>query len=204
MAKKKKIRKGDYGYIRSQKKKRTLYTILAFIAPLSVFFTGLFLKETRNNIFTVVAVVACLPACKLAVSMIMMYIQKSMSEEDYKEIEAHRHGLTLGYELVISAYEKQTYLDSLVVCGNNVVAYTSHEKSDIPFVEKHIEDILRQNGYYVKVKVCRRLADYTKRLDSLWEHRESLEKDIRFTPDEQYPDLTRNELIIHTIYAISL
>ena len=33
MEKKKKIRKGDFGYISSQKKKRTMYTILAFIAP---------------------------------------------------------------------------------------------------------------------------------------------------------------------------
>ena len=40
MEKKKKIRKGDFGYISSQKKKRILYTVLAFIAPLTVFFTG--------------------------------------------------------------------------------------------------------------------------------------------------------------------
>lgn len=38
MEKKKKIRKGDFGYISSQKKKRILYTVLAFIAPLTVFF----------------------------------------------------------------------------------------------------------------------------------------------------------------------
>ena len=82
---------------------------------------------------------------------------------------------------------------SVAVCGNTVVGYTSREKSDIPFVEKHIQSILRQNGYYVNVKIFRKLPDYLNRLDSLWEHRESLEKDIRFTPDETYPDLTRNE-----------
>ena len=111
MEKKKKIRKGDFGYITSQKKKRTLYTILAFIAPLSVFFTGLIIKGNRNTVFTVVAVVACLPACKFAVGMIMMYIQKPMSEKDYQQIEKHKNGLTLGYELVISAYEKQTFVE---------------------------------------------------------------------------------------------
>lgn len=30
MNKKQKIKKGDFGYIQSQKKKRTIYTILAF------------------------------------------------------------------------------------------------------------------------------------------------------------------------------
>ena len=54
------------------------------------------------------------------------------------------------------------------------------------------------------MKVFRELKGYLERLDSLNEHRESIEKDIRFTPDENYPELTRNELILHTIYAISL
>lgn len=204
MDKKKKIRKGDYGYIKSQQKKRIIYTFLAFVAPLTVFFTGLIINRSRNTVFTVIAVVACLPACKFAVDMIMMFLQKPMSEKDYRQIEQHRNGLTLGYELSISAYEKQTFLDSVAVCGNTVVGYTSREKSDVSFVEKHIRDILRQNGYYVNVKVFRRLPDYLTRLDSMWEHRESLEKDIRFTPDEKYPELSRNELILHTIYAISL
>mgnify|MGYP000441196609 FL=1 len=66
---KQKIQKGDYGYIKSQQKKRTPYTILAFLAPLLVFFTGLYIHRTRNTVFTVVAVVACLPACKFAVGM---------------------------------------------------------------------------------------------------------------------------------------
>ena len=89
MDKKKKIRKGDYGYIQSQKKKRVLYTILTFIAPLSVFFTGLFMKGDRNSVFTVVAVVACLPACKFAVSMIMMFLEKPMDPNDYEAIQRY-------------------------------------------------------------------------------------------------------------------
>ena len=163
---KKKIRKGDFGYIKTQQKKRILYTVLAFIAPLLVFFTGLYINRTRNTVFTVVAVVACLPACKFAVDMIMMFLQKPMAEKDYQEIEKHRHGLTCAYELVISAYEKQSFVDSLAVCGNNVVGYTSREKTDTAFVEKHIQDMLRQNGFYVTVKIFRRLPDYTARLES--------------------------------------
>ena len=120
------------------------------------------------------------------------------------EIELHNDGLVCAYELPVSAYEKQTFLDSVAVCGNNVVAYTSREKSDIPFVEKHIQTILRQNGYYVTIKVFRRLPEYLNRLDSMWEHHESLEEGIRFVPDENNPDLSRNELIMHTIFAITL
>jgi len=35
-------------------------------------------------------------------------------------------------------------------------------------------------------------------------HKESLEEGIKFTPDEKYPDLSRNELIRQTILAICL
>ena len=151
-----------------------------------------------------VAVVACLPACKFAVDMIMMFLQKPMAEKDYQEIEKHRHGLTCAYELVISAYEKQSFVDSLAVCGNNVVGYTSREKTDTAFVEKHIQDMLRQNGFYVTVKIFRRLPDYTARLESMWEHREALEKDIKYRPDPATPDMTRSEKIMAVLYAISL
>ena len=204
MNKKQKIKKGDFGYIQSQKKKRTIYTILALIPPLTVFFVGWIINKDRNTVFTVFAAVGCLPACKFAVSAIMMYLQKPMSEDDYKQIEQHKEGLVCAYELPVSAYEKQTFLDSVAVCGNNVVAYPSREKSDIPFVEKHIQTILRQNGYYVTIKVFRRLPEYLNRLDSMWEHHESLEEGIRFVPDENNPDLSRNELIMHTIFAITL
>lgn len=203
-ATKKKIRKGDFGYIKTQQKKRVLYTVLAFLPPLLIFFAGLYIYQTRDTVFTVAAVVACLPACKFAVDMIIIFLQKPMSEEDYREIEKHRHGLTCACELVISAYEKQSFVDSLAVCGNNVVGYTSREKTDTAFVEKHIQDILRQNGFYVTVKIFRRLPDYTARLESMWEHREALEKDIRYRPDPSAPAMTRNEKIMSVLYAISL
>ena len=35
-------------------------------------------------------------------------------------------------------------------------------------------------------------------------HKESLEEGIKFRPDEKYPELSRNELIKHTILAICL
>ena len=54
------------------------------------------------------------------------------------------------------------------------------------------------------MKIFNRLADYTGRLDTMWEHREALEKDIKFRPDPQEPELTRNEAIMRVIYAISL
>ena len=49
-----------------------------------------------------------------------------------------------------------------------------------------------------------RLDPFLERLDSMNAHKESLEEGIKFRPDEKYPELSRNELIKHTILAICL
>ena len=38
---KRKIRKGDYGYIRAERKRRILITAILFAVPLLIFFTAL-------------------------------------------------------------------------------------------------------------------------------------------------------------------
>lgn len=199
-----KVNKGDFGYIQSQKKKRTLLTAVLFAIPLLIFFTGLYATKTRLNLFTFVAIMGCLPASKCAVGMIMMLMQKPMAKEEYLQIEKRRGELVMAYELTVTAYEKNTQIDSIAVCGNTVVGYSSSPKADLPFVEKHIKDILKGNGYRVNVKIFKELKPYLERLDSLNQHREQLQEGISFTPDEKYPDLSREELIKHTILAISL
>ncbi len=199
-----KIRKGNFGYIRAQKKKRVLVTLVLFAIPLLIFFTGLAITKTRLNLFTFVAIMGCLPASKSAVGMILMLMQKPMEETAYRQIEAHKGSLEVAYELTVTAYEKSTQIDSIAVCANTVIGYTQSLKADLSFAEQHMEKILKGNGYKVNVKIFRELKPYLERLDSLNEHQEKLREGISFTPDERYPDLTREALIKHTILAISL
>ena len=110
----------------------------------------------------------------------------------------------MAYEMYMTFYEKSAYIDAVAVCGNTVAAYSSDPKIDAAFMEQNAQKIIRKNGYKVTVKIFTDLKTFTERLDSMNEHKESLEEGIRFTPDERYPDLSRNELIIHTILAICL
>jgi len=199
-----KTKKGELGYIKAQKRKRTLITAGLFAIPLIIFFTGLIMTKTRLNMFTFVAVMGCIPASRSAVSMIMMLMQKPIDTAVYQQINEKTGSLTMAYELVITAYEKNTSVDAIAVCGNHVIGYASSSKVDIPFVEKHIKDILKNNGYHVNVKIFKDIKNFQERLSSLNQNKEQLEANISYTPDEKYPDLSRNELIKHTILAISL
>ena len=54
------------------------------------------------------------------------------------------------------------------------------------------------------MKILKELKPFLERLDSMNEHKASLEEGIRFSSDDRYPGLSRNEVIKKTILAICL
>ena len=61
-----------------------------------------------------------------------------------------------------------------------------------------------KNGYKVDVKILGELRPFLERLDSMNEHKESLEEGLRFTPDPRYPDFTRDEMVKHVILNLCI
>lgn len=199
------VQKGKFGYLKAQRKKQILITVILYAAPLLLFFTGLWQTGTRKNLFTMIAVVGCLPACKWTVNVIMLFLQKPVSRELYEKIVSHEGSLITAYELTFTAYEKNTSVAAIAICGNEVIGYTADEKADTTFLEKHITNILLQNHFYgVHVKVVKDLKKYLDRMDSLNKREKELRQGIKFVPDQTYPELSREELMCHTILAISL
>ena len=98
--------KGDFGYLSSEKKRRILITSILFAVPLLIFFTALLYFHTRLTIWTVVAVVGCLPACKSLVSLIMIFRARPLDASVYKKISQHAGKLTMSYEMYMTFYEK--------------------------------------------------------------------------------------------------
>ena len=197
-------RKGEYGYLAAEKKRRILITAILFSVPLLIFFSAILYFHTRLTVWTVIAVVGCLPACKSLVSLIMIFRAKPVSADVYHKIHEHAGELTMSYEMYMTFYEKSANIDAFAICGNTVAGYSSDPRIDASFMEKECQKILRGNGFKATVKIFTRLDPFLERLDSMNAHKESLEEGIKFRPDEKYPDLSRNELIKHTILAICL
>lgn len=204
-----KVRKGTYGYVRYEKKRRLLVTIGMFVMPLAILIAGLIIcNGDKNNIFTVIAVVGCLPGCKSMVGLIMMMMQKSAKKETVEEIQGHAGNLLMLYEMFFTKEQDSLMVDAVAVCGYEVVGYTTHAKSrkQIEDCEKHIGKMLRANGYKNHVKIFDQMKPYLERLDSLNRNYQELESDAseKFVPDERYPDLSRDELVKHNLLAIVL
>ena len=204
-----KVRKGTYGYVRYEKKRRLLVTIGMFVMPLAILIAGLIIcNGDKNNIFTVIAVVGCMPGCKSMVGLIMMMMQKSAKKETVEEIQGHAGNLLMLYEMFFTKEQDSLMVDAVAVCGYEVVGYTTHAKSrkQIEDCEKHIGKLLRANGYKNHVKIFDQMKPYLERLDSLNRNYQELESDAneKFVPDERYPDLSRDELVKHNLLAIVL
>ena len=198
------IQKGDPGYIKAEQKRRMLITALLFAVPLLIFFSALFYFKTRLTIWTVIAVVGCLPACKSLVSLIMIFRCKPVEPQILHQIQEHAGSLVMSYEMYMTFYEKSAAIDAFAICGNTVTGFSHDSGIDVHFMEEECQKILRGNGFKANVKIFTRLPAFLERLDSMNERKDSLEEGIRFRPDEKYPELSRNELIKHTILAICL
>ena len=204
-----KVRKGNCGYVRYEKKRRLMVTIAMFLLPLAILIAGLIIcKGDKNNIFTVVAVVGCLPGCKSTVGLIMMMMQKPAPKETVESIQAHAGNLLMLYEMFFTKEKDSLMVDAVAVCGYEVACYTSQAKNrqQIEDCEKHIAKLLRANGYKSHVKIFDQMKPYLERLDSLNKNFEELGADAgkKFVPDERYPDLSRDEMVKHNLLAIVL
>lgn len=200
----KKVPKGNFGYIQYEKKKRLLITLILFAIPAIIFTTGILMTHTRKNMFTFVAIMGCLPASKCAVNLIMIWLQKPMKKELYDRIREHVKDMSVIYEATVSAYEKNTPFSCIVVTGLNVVGLARDTSADVPFIEQHMKKIIQGNGYKINVKVFTDEKQFLRRVDELYANREELEANVPFKPDEDYPDLSRNELVKNVILAICI
>lgn len=198
-----KEKKGYYGYVKKERMKRLGITVLLFAIPLLLFITGYLTTKTTKNLFTVIAVVGCLPACKALVGLIMILLVKPMQASDYREIRKHAGQVLVGYELYITSYEHSEFVCAAAVHGGQIICYSDRLKNPPELLEDHIAGLMQQNGFKEKVKVFTRLEQFTDRLDSMNAHYEELDK-TAFTPDPRYPEYNRNQLIMHLLYRLAL
>ena len=162
-----KIQKGDYGYLKHQKKIEILKTSIMFALVIIIFIAGYVTTKSRLNLFTLVAVLGCLPASKELVSLIMILPRKSLEPGLYEKISPGVDKSSVAYELVMTSYEKTMPLDCLAILGNTMIGYAGSDKADVSLLEKHIRDICNGNKYKVTIKIFKDLDAFLDRLAQL-------------------------------------
>ena len=186
------------------KKSQILKTFLFFLIPISIFVLGYVSSTgTKRNYFTILAIVGCLPACKEMVNVLMFLKRRFPCRKGlYEEIEAHGGKLTRAYELVLTTYEKNYPVHSLVISGNEIAGYTTMKNTDLKPLQEHIVKMLKENGISgIHVHIFPDLKTYLDRVDALAKRDP---EEIPFTPDERFPGMNREQCIRELILSLSL
>lgn len=165
-----KMTKGCYGYLARQKKKEVVKTIVYFALSLSIFAMGYFSTGTKMNLLTIVAVLGCLPASKSAVSAFMYLKAAGCSGDCYQDVKSYEEkgDTLLLYDLYLTSYLKNFQISVMAVKNNALCGYTEDDKCDLNAGERHIEDMLLQNGFGgLTVKLFQDRAKFTERLGQM-------------------------------------
>jgi len=162
------IPKGSFGYIQRKHILEVVKTIVYFAVSLSLYIAGIAATGSNKNLLTIVAVLGCLPASKSTVSMIMFLRFKGCSKAVYETLEHKYENLYALYDMVFTSYDKNFEIDHMVINDKVICAYSEKEKLDERACEKHLTEMLVQNGFKnITVKVFKDISKYQKRLEQL-------------------------------------
>lgn len=195
-----KIKKGDYGYIDSNKKISTIKALSGLGLILIIFIMGIIITKTRLNWFTFSSVLCALPVGKMVVNMIMTFSHKSIPIDLYNKIKAKEEDITVIYDLVITSDESAMQIDSVTIKGNTLCAYTSDNKLNEEKTTKYIKTILANNGCNASIKIFKNLDSFLMRIDEIKNNLDSEEK----SDTAKDRDKKKEVKAVETLLAISI
>ena len=172
----KKTEKGTPGYLSYKKRIEIIRTIIYFGIVAAIFLLGYFQTKTRLNLFTVAAVLGCLPAAKGLVGVIVRLPYRSVDKKIVSDLSEKAGNLTACYDLVFTSTEKIMAVDCIVVSGSTIFGYTHYAKTDPEETQKHIKNILDENGFTgFTVRILREYKPFLARAEGL-DHIAAVEK----------------------------
>lgn len=163
-----KISKGSYGYIRNARIRTLVFVILLYVASLGIFFGAAAYFHTRQNWFSILAILIILPAARYTVNLVMLYRAIPCSVKAHHEISQHIGHLEGAWELYLTSEKKSFAVSHLAVAGKSIACLTEDPKCSAEEGEQHIRKMLQANGFHgYTVKIFSSLPRYLDRLDQM-------------------------------------
>lgn len=179
----KKIQKGTYGYLNSQRKIETVKSIVMFALVFAIFLVGYISTGTKKNLLTVVAVVSVLPAAKQLTTTVLYYKYPSQSAKVYEKIAREIKNVTVVSDIVITSYDKITELLHVAIMGKTIIGFSKKEKTNEKEAADFIKNTLERNGHKgVSVKIYKDENAYIARIKEM---QENLEKERKVKLEEE-------------------
>ena len=149
-----KIEKGQPGYLKAERNKLLAQTLIEFVIVVVLLIVGYVQTGTKLNLFTLVAVLGCLPASKVLVELITIFPYKPIDADKAAEIKEKTPLLTTAYDMVLTSREKIMPVDAIVISGGTICGYSKSKKVKPEETASYIKKMLQENRFdKVTVKI---------------------------------------------------
>lgn len=185
------VSKGAYGYLKNRRIYTACRTVFFFFLCIGLYVMGLVTTGSNKNLLTIVAVLGCLPACKSAVNFIICLRAKGCSEALHQKLSPFDDALLTFYDLYFTSYQKNYSISHMALKGSMLCGITENPSCNCREAEKHLEQMLSQEGIRnVVVNIFSQDDKYIDRLSRLVEMEEEAHRN--------------QEGIVNLLYAVSL
>lgn len=158
------MRKGEFGYLNSFKKRRLISTVIIAGAMALVIGLGLWLnKGDIKNIYTVVGILFALPMARSLSGLFVVLPIKTMDAGQQQEIIqtlSHAGSDQFLWDLALSSEEKVRYFPCILWSDHHLVAW--YEGKDLE-AETYLTNIMKNNCHRVTVNVENDKESFIKR-----------------------------------------
>ena len=178
----KKIKKGDYGYIKHQRNIEIIKTIFMLALSFALYRIGIYSTGSNKNYLTLVAVLGCLPMAKFAVNATLFTRAKGCSEEVFSFLSGNAEKPWF-YDLYFTTLKKNFQVSALYYKKKNLIVLTEDTKIDTASCVEHLETVTKNCGFEnITVKVFDDKNKFADRLSEL-SKLEDDEKDLTVLKD---------------------
>lgn len=162
------IQKGSYGYIANHRMVAAVRTLLFFGVSIGLYVMGYVSTGSNKNLLTIVAVLGCLPACKSLVNLIVFLRASGCSKTLRDRVRGYDGKLTTFYDMYFTSYQKNFAVSHMALKSNVLCGVTESVKCDCSGAEKHLGQMLSQEGIRnVTVKIYSNTDKYIDRLSQI-------------------------------------
>ncbi len=162
------LQQGQAGYIASKRSRYLMFAVIEFLVAITLVIIGLNQTGSRMNVFTIVAVLMCLPACNQLTEFITMFPLHSIDPAQYEEIEEKTTHLVVAYDLVLTVNEKIMPVDVIVFYGHVLCGFDTGKNTDEAQVSAYLKEMLADNNFdKMTVKIFTDYKAFLKRVDEL-------------------------------------
>ena len=149
MARKQKLKKGEYGYIDFKRRTQPLMVLFYILIGLGIFGLGLLLnKFEKANLFTII-------------SFRTIPLQLKQKVDTMKQKED-----TIFYDAVFTSPEKIMFLSVICVAGNEVIGLLGRKKDSLDIIEKYLKESIKKRGWAYKITIVSQEKEFFKKLQS--------------------------------------